>query len=228
MRQRVIVALATFLHPRVILADEPTTALDVVVQRGIITMLGELQARERNTLVVVSHDMGVHYQLAYRLAIIYAGKLVELADMSALVDRPLHPYTALLIGVAPARRRPRAARGHRAAGRRASLDPPPGCRFAAALPAEAQADLPVQHLAGRSSCAPPTAHRRRATSAHAPRADPRRPAALDAGSSATAALFGGTRLHGARRRLAARSTAAAASLTRSSANPAAARPRSPA
>ena len=101
MRQRVIVALATFLHPQVILADEPTTALDVVVQRGIITMLAELQRREQNTLVIVSHDMGVHYQLASRMAIMYAGKLVELADLDALVDRPLHPYTSLLIGSLP-------------------------------------------------------------------------------------------------------------------------------
>ncbi len=133
MRQRVIVALATFLHPRVILADEPTTALDVVVQRGIITMLGELQARERNTLVVVSHDMGVHYQLASRLAIMYAGKLVELADLAALVDRPLHPYTALLIGSLPrvGDRARREGIGGRPPG---LLDPPPGCRFAPRCP----------------------------------------------------------------------------------------------
>ena len=63
MRQRVIVALATFLHPQVILADEPTTALDVVVQRGIITHAGRAPGAQRNTLVIVSHDMGVHYQL---------------------------------------------------------------------------------------------------------------------------------------------------------------------
>ena len=133
MRQRVIVALATFLHPRVILADEPTTALDVVVQRGIITMLGELQARERNTLVIVSHDMGVHYQLASRLAIMYAGKLVELADLAALVDRPLHPYTALLIGSLP--RVGDRARREGIGGRPPRLlDPPPGCRFAPRCP----------------------------------------------------------------------------------------------
>ena len=133
MRQRVIVALATFLHPRVILADEPTTALDVVVQRGIITMLGELQARERNTLVVVSHDMGVHYQLASRLAIMYAGKLVELADLAALVDRPLHPYTALLIGSLP--RVGDRGRREGIGGRPPRLlDPPPGCRFAPRCP----------------------------------------------------------------------------------------------
>jgi peptide/nickel transport system ATP-binding protein len=152
MRQRAIVALATFLHPQVILADEPTTALDVVVQRGIITMLAELQARERNTLVIVSHDMGVHYQLASRLAIMYAGKLVELADVSALVDQPLHPYTALLIGSLP-------RVGHRArregiGGRPPRLlDPPAGCRFAARCPRKMavceRVDPPIQvHASG--------------------------------------------------------------------------------
>ena len=149
MRQRVIVALATFLHPQVILADEPTTALDVVVQRGIITMLAELHARERNTLVIVSHDMGVHYQLASRLAIMYAGKLVELADMSALVDRPLHPYTALLIGSLPRVGDP--ARREGIGGRPPRLlDPPPGCRFAARCPSAmavcSRVDPPVQEL----------------------------------------------------------------------------------
>jgi peptide/nickel transport system ATP-binding protein len=133
MRQRVIVALATFLHPRVILADEPTTALDVVVQRGIITMLGELQARERNTLVIVSHDMGVHYQLASRMAIMYAGKLVELAELQALVERPLHPYTALLIGSLP-RVGDRARRQGIGGAPPRLLDPRPGCRFAVRCP----------------------------------------------------------------------------------------------
>jgi peptide/nickel transport system ATP-binding protein len=152
MRQRVIVALATFLHPQVILADEPTTALDVVVQRGIITMLAELQARERNTLVVVSHDMGVHYQLASRLAIMYAGKLVELADLDALVDRPLHPYTALLIGSLP--RVGDRARREGIGGRPPRLlDPPPGCRFAARCPRKMagceRVDPPIQeHASG--------------------------------------------------------------------------------
>lgn len=77
MKQRVLVALGTFLHPHIVLADEPTTALDVVVQKGILLMLTDLQRQMRNTLVVVSHDMGVHYQISDRLAIMYAGKLVE-------------------------------------------------------------------------------------------------------------------------------------------------------
>jgi peptide/nickel transport system ATP-binding protein len=133
MRQRVIVALATFLHPQVILADEPTTALDVVVQRGIITMLAQLQRREQNTLVIVSHDMGVHYQLAGRMAIMYAGKLVELADLSAIVDSPLHPYTNLLIGSLP-RIGDQARRQGIGGAPPSLLSPPPGCRFAPRCP----------------------------------------------------------------------------------------------
>ena len=133
MRQRVIVALATFLHPKVILADEPTTALDVVVQRGIITMLAQLQRREQNTLVIVSHDMGVHYQLVGRMAIMYAGKLVELADLDAIVDHPLHPYTSLLIGALP-RIGDHARRQGIGGSPPSLLNPPPGCRFAPRCP----------------------------------------------------------------------------------------------
>jgi peptide/nickel transport system ATP-binding protein len=133
MRQRVLVALATFLHPRVILADEPTTALDVVVQRGILQMLTRVQQRMQNTLVMVSHDMGVHYQITHRMAIMYAAKIVELGPTHAVFDRPLHPYTSLLI-----RSLPRIGdRGQREGigGAPPSLfNPPPGCRFAPRCP----------------------------------------------------------------------------------------------
>ena len=78
MRQRVVIAMATFLHPNMILADEPTTALDVVVQRNILMMLMALQKEMHNTLVIVSHDMGVHYQITDRMGIMYAGSMVEL------------------------------------------------------------------------------------------------------------------------------------------------------
>ena len=78
MRQRAIIALATFMSPNVVLADEPTTALDVVVQRGILMMLMRLQKQFKNTLVIVSHDMGVHYQITDRMGIMYSGSFVEL------------------------------------------------------------------------------------------------------------------------------------------------------
>ena len=101
MKQRVLVALGTFLHPQIVLADEPTTALDVVVQKGILLMLTELQQQMENTLVIVSHDMGVHYQVSDRLAIMYAGKLVEYGPTAAIFANPLHPYTQMLIQALP-------------------------------------------------------------------------------------------------------------------------------
>jgi len=93
MRQRVTIALATILSPKLVFADEPTTALDVLVQRGVVQLLKEIQQREGSTLVLVSHDMGVHANLADRIAILYAGKLVEEADTRSIFKKPLHPYT---------------------------------------------------------------------------------------------------------------------------------------
>lgn len=130
MKQRVLVALGTFLHPQIVLADEPTTALDVVVQKGILMMLTEVQARMNNTLVIVSHDMGVHYQITNRMAIMYAGKLVELGPTEAIFNSPCHPYTQMLIQSLPRVGDQSLRTG--IAGRPPSLiDPPAGCRFAA-------------------------------------------------------------------------------------------------
>ena len=133
MKQRVLVALGTFLHPQIVLADEPTTALDVVVQKGILMMLTEVQKRMKNTLVMVSHDMGVHYQITNRMAIMYAGKLVELGPTEEIFNNPLHPYTRLLIESLPTVGERRQREG--ISGRPPSLlDPPGGCRFAARCP----------------------------------------------------------------------------------------------
>jgi peptide/nickel transport system ATP-binding protein len=129
MRQRVIVALATFVHPRFVLADEPTTALDVVVQRGILTMLVNLQKQLQNTFIIVSHDMGVHYQITHRMVIMYAGKVAEIARTDAIFDHPQHPYTEMLIDALPRVGDDRERAG--ISGRPPSLlDPPSGCRFA--------------------------------------------------------------------------------------------------
>ncbi|MBL8702886.1 MAG: ABC transporter ATP-binding protein [Alphaproteobacteria bacterium] len=129
MRQRVLVAMAAFFNPRLILADEPTTALDVVVQKHILLLLVAVQRRQRNALVIVSHDLGVHYQITDRLAIAYAGKIVEVGPTRALFERPRHPYTAALIDALPrlGDRTPRQG----IEGRPPDLaDPPTGCRFA--------------------------------------------------------------------------------------------------
>ncbi|MGJ8584052.1 MAG: ABC transporter ATP-binding protein [Marinosulfonomonas sp.] len=101
MRQRVMIAMATFFQPELILADEPTTALDVVVQKEILMLLMELQEQMGNTIVLVSHDMGVHYQLTHRMLIMYAAKAVEYGESDRIFSEPLHPYTRLLINSLP-------------------------------------------------------------------------------------------------------------------------------
>jgi peptide/nickel transport system ATP-binding protein len=80
MRQRIMVAMATFFRPDIILADEPTTALDVVVQKGILQLLMGIQEQMKNTIIIVSHDMGVHYQITHKMLIMYAAKVVEFGD----------------------------------------------------------------------------------------------------------------------------------------------------
>jgi peptide/nickel transport system ATP-binding protein len=128
MRQRVTIALATILWPKIIFADEPTTALDVVVQRGVIQLLKEIQEREGNTLVIVTHDMGVQANLADRVAILYAGHIVEEADTRGIFKESAHPYTQYLIRSLP-RMDDRSERVS-IPGRPPALDnPPSGCRF---------------------------------------------------------------------------------------------------
>ena len=138
MRQRVIIALATFMSPNVVLADEPTTALDVVVQRGILMMLMRLQRQFKNTLVLVSHDMGVHYQITHRMGIMYSGSMMELGPTEAIFEDPIHPYTQMLIGALPRVGDKRPKEG--IPGAPPSLrNPPPGCRFAPRCPRATEA-----------------------------------------------------------------------------------------
>ena len=100
MRQRVTIALATILWPKLIFADEPTTALDVVVQRGVIQMLKDVQQKEGSTLVLITHDIGVHANLADRIGILYAGKLVEESDTQTISGESASSLYALLDRVA--------------------------------------------------------------------------------------------------------------------------------
>jgi peptide/nickel transport system ATP-binding protein len=129
MRQRVMVALGAFFQPDIILADEPTTALDVVVQKGILLLLAELQEKMNNTMFLVTHDMGVHYQLTHKMVIMYAAKIVEMGDSEAIFARPRHPYTKMLIESLP--RIGDAKRLQGVEGKPPSLwDRLDGCRFA--------------------------------------------------------------------------------------------------
>jgi peptide/nickel transport system ATP-binding protein len=101
MKQRVLMAMSIALEPDLVVADEPTTALDVTIQRVILQTLGDLRDEFGVTLVVISHDMGVHAQLADRVAVMYEGKVVEVGDVRQVFKQPRHDYTRSLIESIP-------------------------------------------------------------------------------------------------------------------------------
>ena len=101
MRQRVVIALALAAEPKVIIADEPTTALDVSIQAQIITLLKGLCRNHGTAVMLVTHDMGVIAETADRVAVMYAGRIVEIGPVSDVIHRPQHPYTLGLMGSIP-------------------------------------------------------------------------------------------------------------------------------
>jgi peptide/nickel transport system ATP-binding protein len=133
MRQRVMIAMALSCNPKLLIADEPTTALDVTIQAQILGLLGELKARFGMAVMLITHAMGVIAENAQRVVVMYAGKVVEEAPVAELFRSPRHPYTQGLIRSIP--------RVDTAATQKKRLeaiggvvpslaDPPPGCRFA--------------------------------------------------------------------------------------------------
>ena len=128
MRQRVTIALATVCRPGFIIADEPTTALDVVVQKDVLALLDDIRRSLKSSVVFVTHDMSVHANMADRIGIMYAGRIVEEGPTRALFTEPKHPYTAHLVASLP--RIGDASRKPALSGRPPNLaDPPGGCRF---------------------------------------------------------------------------------------------------
>ncbi|GES42418.1 peptide ABC transporter ATP-binding protein [Rhizobium dioscoreae] len=128
MRQRMTIALATILTPEFIIADEPTTALDVIVQRDVLQMIREIQREMGSSFLFVTHDMGVHAAVSDRIGIVYAGRLVEEAPTRKLFHLPLHPYTQHLVASLP--RIGDASTRPSLEGRPPNLAmPPEGCRF---------------------------------------------------------------------------------------------------
>jgi oligopeptide/dipeptide ABC transporter ATP-binding protein len=101
MLQRVMIAMALSTHPKVLIADEPTTALDVTIQQQILDLVGEIQAETGMAVVWVTHDLGVVAQLVDEVAVMYAGRVVEQAPTRAIFTRPSHPYTKALLGSLP-------------------------------------------------------------------------------------------------------------------------------
>ena len=128
MKQRVCIAMAIALNPPLVIADEPTSALDVVVQRVVAQNLIDIKERLGVSLIVIGHDMGLMAQLADRLAVMYAGHMVEIAPVEIIYKDPLHPYTQLLIESIPSikERKPLKLTEGLTHDLR---NPPPGCIF---------------------------------------------------------------------------------------------------
>ncbi len=122
MNQRVMIAMAIACNPKLLIADEPTTALDVTIQAQILDLLRELQRERGMALVLITHNMGVVAEMAQRVAVMYAGQVVEDRPARQLFDTPQHPYTAALLSALPERhgRRRCPARDHSRHGARAS------------------------------------------------------------------------------------------------------------
>ena len=157
MRQRVTIGLATVCNPEFVIADEPTTALDVVVQKDVLGLIKDLQKQQGSSIIFVTHDMAVHANIADRVGIIYAGRLVEEAPTRTLFTAPRHPYTAHLVASLPrigdTTQRPALE------GRPPNLaNPPTGCRFHPRCPLvidKCKTDVPPLELVGpgqRSAC----------------------------------------------------------------------------
>jgi peptide/nickel transport system ATP-binding protein len=149
MRQRVMIAMALVCRPTLLIADEPTTALDVTIQAQILDLLKRLQAEFGMSILFITHNMGVVAEIADEVAVMYAGEVLEQAGVRALFARPRHPYTSGLLASIPDAKR------HAAGGERQRLTPipgavpsiyalPPGCPFEPRCPlAEARCREPV-------------------------------------------------------------------------------------
>jgi oligopeptide/dipeptide ABC transporter ATP-binding protein len=137
MRQRVMIAIALACNPKLLIADEPTTALDVTVQAGVLDLLEELREAHDMAMIIITHDMGVVAEAADDIAVMYAGQIVEQAPVLELFDHPEHPYTEALLGSLPQIEGEGIRQGRLTAipGRPPSLiDPPDACRFAPRCP----------------------------------------------------------------------------------------------
>ena len=136
MRQRVVIAMAMAGKPRLIIADEPTTALDVTVQAQVLSVLARRQAETGAAVILITHDLGVIAEVAHRVAVMYGGRIVETGTVAEIFARPRHPYTIGLLAARPEHAGPRGSGGR--ATRRLRTIPgmvpapqhfPPGCRF---------------------------------------------------------------------------------------------------
>ena len=129
MRQRVMIAMALACNPKLVIADEPITALDVIVQRQVLTTIKDLQKKLNLSMILITHDLSVIAQTCDRVAIMYAGKIVEQADVTSIFQRPIHPYTKALIRSFPSIRGSKRSLTSIPGAPPNLLNPPTGCRF---------------------------------------------------------------------------------------------------
>jgi peptide/nickel transport system ATP-binding protein len=129
MRQRVMIAMALATDPEVVIMDEPTTALDVVVQRDILAQIVELKEQLGFSIVFITHDLSLLLELADRIAIMYAGQLLETGTAAEIHREPSHPYTKGLLNSFPSLRGPRRDLAGIPGSPPDLRDPPPGCPF---------------------------------------------------------------------------------------------------
>jgi peptide/nickel transport system ATP-binding protein len=134
MKQRASIAMALALEPKLVMADEPVTALDVIVQRQVLDLLKSLQARLGLSVVLVTHDISVVAYVCDRVVVMYAGRVVEAGPVAEVLERPLHPYTMGLTNAFPDLERAGGELVPIEGSPPSLLHPPPGCRFAARCP----------------------------------------------------------------------------------------------
>jgi oligopeptide/dipeptide ABC transporter ATP-binding protein len=130
MAQRVMIAMALACIPELLIADEPTTALDVTIQAQILDLMRDLRNKVNASVVLITHDLGVVAEMAERVAVMYAGRIVEQADVKALFAKPLHPYTQGLLGSIPILGQIKELLDVIPGSVPNLIDLPPGCRFA--------------------------------------------------------------------------------------------------
>jgi len=130
MAQRVMIAMALACLPELLIADEPTTALDVTIQAQILDLMRDLRAKVGASVILITHDLGVIAEMAERVAVMYAGRIVEQADVKALFAKPLHPYTQGLMGSIPVLGKIKEKLDVIPGNVPNLINLPPGCRFA--------------------------------------------------------------------------------------------------
>ena len=141
--QRVMIAMALALHPRLLIADEPTTALDVTIQAQILDLIRELRTQTGTSVILITHDLGVIAEMADRVAVMYAGRIVEQADVNTLFFQPRHPYTQGLIASVPVLGQIKDELATIPGNVPNLVDLPPGCQFASRCLARVEYDLDI-------------------------------------------------------------------------------------